>query len=70
MSNLETINIAVYPWANPTDTQKAAFDRLSDHDKRAAIDEAIQRGFESGPAEPLDIDTFISAMKSDLKNAL
>lgn len=44
---LETISIAVYPWAAPTSAQRALFDALSSDEKRKAIDAAIDEGFDS-----------------------
>ena len=51
MNMLETISIDVYPWAAPTDEQRAWFDALSVEEKRAAIVAAIEEGFSSPPSE-------------------
>ncbi len=48
MSDIATISIDVYPWAAPTEAQRAWFDALSPAAKRKAIQDAIDEGFESG----------------------
>ncbi len=48
MSDLTTITINVYPWAVPTEAQKAMFDALSDEEKQDMIQKAIENGFSSG----------------------
>ncbi|WP_263495320.1 hypothetical protein [Mesorhizobium sp. CO1-1-8] len=41
MTMLETISIDVYPWAAPTEEQRAWFDALSPDEKRKTILAAI-----------------------------
>lgn len=48
MSETETIVIDVYPWAEPTEEQKAYFDSLPPEQRRRLIDEAIAEAMESG----------------------
>ncbi len=51
MSSIETINIDVYPWAEPTEDQRAWFDALSAEEKRKVIADAIRQGFDSPPSD-------------------
>ncbi len=44
----ETIVIDVYPWAEPTEEQKAYFDSLTPEQRRKLIDDAINDAVESG----------------------
>ena len=48
MSETETIVIDVYPWAEPTEEQKAYFDSLPLEQRRKLIDQAIADALESG----------------------
>ena len=51
MSDLKTITIDVYPWACPTDDQKAMFDALPEADQLDMIRRAVESGFSSGVSE-------------------
>jgi hypothetical protein len=68
MSTIETISIDVYPWAAPTDEQRAWFDALSPDAKRKAILEAIEEGF-NGPASSKSIDEVIREARADFPHA-
>ena len=48
MSETETIVIDAYPWAEPTEEQKAYFDSLPPEQRRKLIDQAIADALESG----------------------
>lgn len=68
MSTIETISIDVYPWAAPTDAQRAWFDALSPEAKRKAIQDAIEEGFNS-PLSTKSIDDIIREARADLPHA-
>jgi len=68
MSTIETISIDVYPWAAPTDEQRAWFDALSPEAKRQAIEAAIEEGF-SSPISAKSIDDIISEARAALSHA-
>ena len=68
MNMLETISIDVYPWAAPTDEQRAWFDALSVEEKRAAIIAAIEEGFSSPPSEK-SIEDIIREARADRPDA-
>jgi len=68
MSTIETISIGVYPWATPTDVQRAWFDALSPEAKRKAIQDAIEEGFK-GPPSMKSIDDIIDEARADLSHA-
>jgi hypothetical protein len=68
MSTIETISIDVYPWAAPTDEQRARFDALSPDEKREAIQAAIEEGFDSPPSSK-SIDEIIADARAALKHA-
>ena len=68
MSTIETISIDVYPWAAPTDVQRAWFDALSPEAKRKAIQDAIEEGFK-GPPSTKSIDDIIKEARADLSHA-
>ena len=62
MNVLETISIDVYPWAAPTDEQRAWFDALSPEEKREAILAAIEEGF-SSPLSEKSIDEILAEVR-------
>jgi P2-related tail formation protein len=68
MNKVETINIDVYPWAAPTEEQRAWFDALSPEAKRQAIRDAIEEGFES-PISSKSIDEIIREARADKSHA-
>ena len=68
MNKVEAINIDVYPWAAPTEEQRAWFDALSPEAKRQAIRDAIEEGFES-PISSKSIDEIISEARADKSHA-
>lgn len=68
MSRIETISIDVYPWATPTDAQRAWFDALPPEEKRKAIQKAIEEGFAS-PVSTKSIDDVIREARADPLNA-
>lgn len=68
MSTIETISIDVYPWAAPTEEQRARFDALSPEAKRKAIQAAIEEGFDS-PLSSKSIDQIINEARATLKHA-
>jgi len=68
MSEIETISIDVYPWAAPTAEQRARFDALSPEAKRAAIQAAIDEGFDS-PLSSKSIEDIIREARADLTHA-
>jgi hypothetical protein len=68
MSTIETISIDVYPWAAPTDEQRARFDALSPEAKRRAIEAAIEEGF-SSPISTKSIDDIIREARTALPHA-
>jgi hypothetical protein len=66
MNTIETISIAVYPWAAPTQEQRAWFDALSPDEKRKAIQAAIDEGFKSRcPVSPSMTSSTRRARKAD-----
>jgi hypothetical protein len=68
MDTIETISIAVYPWAAPTPEQRASFDALSPQEKRKAILAAIEEGFSSPPSDK-SIDEIIGEARYDSRHA-
>ncbi len=48
--------IEAYPWAVPTEEQKAMFDSLSPEQQLDMLRQAIIKGEESEAAEPLDME--------------
>ncbi len=52
------IKIEAYPWAVPTEEQKALFDSLSPEQQLDRLRQAIIKGEESGAAEPLDMEKY------------
>lgn len=68
MNMIETISIDVYPWAAPTDAQRAWFDALSPEAKRKAIQDAIEEGFKSPPSAK-SIDEIIREARADISHA-
>lgn len=64
---LETIQIDVYPWAVPTEEQRAWFDALSPEKKREALEVAIEDGFASGISGQ-SIDDIIAEANADIRN--
>jgi len=69
MSSIETISIDVYPWAEPTEEQRAWFDALSAEEKRKVIADAIKQGFDS-PLSDKSIEDIIREAQSNPKHAL
>ena len=69
MSSIETINIDVYPWAEPTEEQRAWFDALSAEEKRNVIADAIRQGFDSPPSDK-SVEDIIQEARSGPKHAL
>ena len=51
--------IEAYPWANPTEEQKAMFDSLSPEQQLDMLRQAIADGIESGDAGELDMEDII-----------
>ncbi|MVA97973.1 hypothetical protein GN330_12030 [Nitratireductor sp. CAU 1489] len=68
MSSIETISIDIYPWAAPTEAQRAWFDALSSEEKREVLRAALEEGFES-PASQKSIDDIIKEARADLSHA-
>jgi hypothetical protein len=64
MDMIETISIDVYPWAAPTQEQRAWFDALSPDEKRKAIQAAIGEGFES-PLSSKSIEDIINEARAE-----
>ena len=69
MSSIETINIDVYPWAEPTEDQRAWFDALSAEEKRKVIADAIRQGFDSPPSDK-SVEDIIQEARSGPTHAL
>jgi hypothetical protein len=67
MDTLETINIDVYPWAVPTPEQRAWFDALPIAEKRKAIVDAIEEGFES-PVSEKSIDEIMREARAETEH--
>jgi P2-related tail formation protein len=68
MNTVETINIDVYPWAAPTEEQRAWFDALSPEAKRQVIRDAIGEGFKS-PISSKSIDEIIQEARAHQSHA-
>lgn len=68
MNMLETISINVYPWAAPTDEQRAWFDSLTAEKKREVIDAAIAEGF-SAPLSSKSIDDILREARAEFGDA-
>ncbi|MGE0007365.1 MAG: hypothetical protein AB7S92_17465 [Parvibaculaceae bacterium] len=64
MNTIETISIDVYPWAAPTQEQRAWFDALSPDEKRKAIQAAIDEGFDS-PLSGRSIEDIINEARAE-----
>ena len=64
MNVLETISIDVYPWAAPTNEQRAWFDALPPEEKRKAILAAIEEGFDS-PLSEKSIEDIIKEARTE-----
>ena len=64
MNTIETISIDVYPWAAPTQEQRAWFDALSPDEKRKAIQAAIDEGFDS-PLSGKSIEDIINEARAE-----
>ena len=64
MNMLETISIDVYPWAAPTQEQRAWFDALSPDEKRKAIQAGIDEGFKS-PLSSKSIEDIINEARAE-----
>ena len=60
-SDIETIVLDVYPWAEPTDEQMRMFDALTPEEKRRMIDSAIEEGFASPISETSMFDVIAEA---------
>lgn len=68
MNAFETITIDVYPWAAPTDEQRAWFDALPASEKRKAIKEAIDEGFAS-PLSDKTIEDMLQELRAEERSA-
>lgn len=68
MNVVETINIDIYPWAVPTDAQRAWFDSLPLEKKREAILAAIEEGF-SAPLSIKSMDDVIEEARAEIADA-
>ena len=64
MNVLETISIDVYPWATPTQEQRAWFDALPADEKRKAIQAALDEGFDS-PLSVKSIEDIIREARAE-----
>ena len=67
MNETKAIVIDAYPWAQPTEAQKAYFDRLPPEVQRRMLDAAIEEGFNSGLSEK-STDELLEDVKTQLKN--
>ncbi len=63
-SDIETIVLDVYPWAEPTDEQRRMFDALTPEEKRRLIDSAIEEGVAS-PISEKSMSDVIAEAKAD-----
>lgn len=68
MNMLETISIDVYPWAAPTEEQRAWFDGLTPERKREVIEAAIAEGF-TAPLSSKSIDDIIREARAEAGDA-
>lgn len=67
MNRPEAFDIDMYPWAAPTEEQKAAFDALSPEAKRRAVRAAIEEGI-SSPLSSATMEEIIASARRRLAN--
>jgi hypothetical protein len=68
MDRPETTSIDVYPWAAPTQEQRAMFDALPLAEKRRLIRQAIEDGFNGGRSNK-SIDEILAEAHRDNRHA-
>ena len=67
MNETKTIVIDAYPWAQPTEAQKAYFDSLAPEAQRQMLEAAIEEGFNSGLSDK-STEELLEDVKSQSKN--
>ena len=67
MNETKTIVIDAYPWAQPTEAQKAYFDSLPPEAQRRMLEAAIEEGFNSGLSDK-STEELLADVKSQSKN--